>query len=581
MISSFITQIDNKEIVLPAIQRDFVWEEERITKLFDSIMRGYPLGIVLLWETYLDIKYREFENDYQSEAKYTFKDNTGNKRIKLVLDGQQRLQSLFIALNGSIDGKELYFDVLSGKTADDFREVFYVFRFLKTTESVELNNETKENLKSKENGEENGEQEKYSVFIQVKEILNSSPEGRLTLKNELKAEYSLSDKDVIRLELNMNKLIHSITNDGNILKVSTIDENKPKESKDRKTESDILEVFVRINRQGITLSRSDLIFSMLKLNWKESAEELPDFIKDINDGNNLGIDIDFVIRSLFSVSNLGSKFDVDLLRKFSNVEKIKTNYERTCNAIRSLVDFMQEDCNILNSNIIGGYLNLIPIVYYLANTPDNLVPNSEIAKLKRALYIFGFTRPFSRYADSRIGKFIREELKPLADSGDSSFPLDNSIWWVNYWEGYDSFNTKLLQKNRYLTLHLLQGKTGAKVKYSRNAPEIDHIFPQSILKEKEYDWGVINSYGNFWILAKTKNQNKSNKHPKDYFADVDESILAKSLIDKYKLDYRQFSTFVKDREQSILVKIKKSLGIKDSELDYSEIWENENNETDE
>jgi hypothetical protein len=242
---------------------------------------------------------------------------------------------------------------------------------------------------------------------------------------------------------------------------------------------------------------------------------------------------------------------------------------------------MQEDCNILNSNIIGGYLNLIPIVYYLSNTPDNLVPNSEIAKLKRALYIFGFTRPFSRYADSRIGKFIREVLKPLSDSGDYSFPLDSSIWWVNYWEGYDSFNNKLLQKNKYLTLHLLQGKTGAKVKYSRNAPEIDHIFPQSTLKEKEYDWGLINSYGNFWILAKTKNQNKSNKHPKDYFADVDEIILTKSLIDKGKLDYRQFSTFVKEREQNILIKIKKSLGIKDTELDYSAIFENENKETDE
>jgi uncharacterized protein with ParB-like and HNH nuclease domain len=580
MISSFITQIDNQEIVLPAIQRDFVWEEERITKLFDSIMRGYPLGIVLLWETYLDIKYREFENDYQSEELYLFKDNTTNKRIKLVLDGQQRLQSLYIALNGSFNGKELYFDVLSGETVDDFREVFYLFRFLKFNESVELNNETKDNLLNKGIDEEITEQDKYSVFISVKEILNSSPEGRLALKNNLKSEYQLTDKDTIRLELNMNKLIHSITNDGNILKVSTIDENKSKESQDRKTESDILEVFVRINRQGITLSRSDLIFSMLKLNWKASAEDLPDFIKEINDGNNLGIDIDFVIRSLFTVSNLGSKFDVDLLRKYSNIEKIKTNYERTCNAIRSLIDFMQEECNILNSNTIGGYLNLIPIVYYLSNTPDNLVPNSELAKLKKALYIFGFTKPFSRYADSRIGKFISEELKPLADSGDFSFPLDSSIWWVNYWEDYDSFNTKLLQKNKHLTLHLLQGKTGAKVKYSRNSPEIDHIFPQSTLKEKKYDYGIINSYGNFWILAKTKNQNKSNKHPKDYFADVDDIVLKKSLIEKDKLDFRQFPTFVRERELSILTKIKTLIGIKDSELDYNTIWNSEKDRTD-
>ena len=140
----------------------------------------------------------------------------------------------------------------------------------------------------------------------------------------------------------------------------------------------------------------------------------------------------------------------------------------------------QEECNILNNNIIGGYLNLIPIVYYLANTPYNLVPNSELNRLKKALYIFGYTRPFSRYADSRIGKFIRQELKPLVDKKDYVFPLENSIWWVNYWEGYNSFDTKLLQKNKLLTLHLLQGKTGAKIKYERNAPEIDHIFPQSV-----------------------------------------------------------------------------------------------------
>ena len=577
MIISLITQIDNKEIVLPAIQRNFVWEEDRITKLFDSIMRGYPLGIVLLWETYFDIKYREFEENYQEESKLVFKDNTGNKRIKLVLDGQQRLQSLFIALNGSLDGQKLYFDVLSGKTADDFREVFYIFKFLKNSESIELNNKTKANriAKEKEEDKENGDQEKYSLFISVKEILNSSPEARLETKNKLNKEYLLNDKDLMRLELNMNKLIHSVTNDPNILKVSTIDENKPKESQDRKTESDILEAFVRINRQGITLNRSDLIFSMLKLNWKESADELPDFIKEINTGNNLNIDVDFVIRSLFSVSDLGSKFDVDLLRKYSNVEKVKENYQRTCNSIRSLVDFMQDECNILNSTIIGGYLNLIPIVYYLANTPNNLVPNSEINRLKKALYIFGYTRPFSRYADSRIGKFIREELKPLFDNKDFVFPLENSIWWANYWEGYESVDIKLLQKNKLLTLHLLQGKTGAKIKYERNAPEIDHIFPQSTLHEKGHDYGIINSYGNFWILAKTKNQNKSNKHPKDYFLDVEDAVLEKAIIDREMLNFKLFTTFVREREIKILEKIRKSISLKDKELDYSILWPKE------
>ncbi|MCF6347787.1 MAG: DUF262 domain-containing protein [Flavobacteriaceae bacterium] len=571
MISNLITQIDNKEIVLPAIQRNFVWNENRITMMFDSIMRGYPLGIVLLWETYLDIKYREFNDDYNSESKYSFKDNDTSKRLKLVLDGQQRLQSLFIAINGRLDNKVLFVDLLSGKKADDFREVFYIFRFLHISKAKEIKKKTIENRNNNKE-EDNNEEEKIPIYVSVKEILSSSPESRLTLKNKIKKEYKLTDEEVLRFELNMNKLIHSITNDPNVLKVSTIDENKPKDSQDRKTESDILEAFVRINRQGITLSRSDLIFSMLKLNWKESSEELPDFIKEINEGNNLGIDIDFVIRTLFTVSNLGSKFDVNLLRKQSNIVKVKANYERTCNAIRSLVDFMEDECNILNSNIIGGYLNLIPIVYYLANTPDNLVPNSEINRLKKALYIFSFTKPFSRYGDSRIGKFVREEIKPLIDKKDYTFPLEDSIGWANSWENYNSFDIKLLQRNRHLTLHLLQGKQGTKVKYSRNSPELDHIFPKSKLKEKGYERGEINAFGNFWILAKTKNQNKSNKHPKKYFADVDDSILKKSLIDREMFDYRKYKSFVKWRENEILTKIKKLLGVKDNEIDFDTIW---------
>ncbi len=573
MISSLITQIDNKEIVLPAIQRDFVWNEDRITMMFDSIMRGYPLGIALLWETYLDIKYREFNEEYHSESKYIFKDNLEKRRIKLVLDGQQRLQSLFIAINGRLENKTLFFDLLSGRKADDFREVFFIFRFL-TVESVKTLNSKLLESRQKED-ENNGENEKYPLFYSVKEILNSSPESRLNFKNKLKKDFKLTDDETLRIELNMNKLVHAITNDSNILKISTIDENKSRDSQDRKTESDILEAFVRINRQGIALSRSDLIFSMLKLNWKESAEELPEFIKDINNGNNLGIDIDFVIRSLFAVSGLGSRFDVDLLRKHSNIKKVKENYSKTCNAIRSLVDFMQDDCGLLNSNIIGGYLNLIPIVYYLSYTPDNLVPNKELGNLKKALFIFSFTRPFSRYGDSRIGKFIKDELRPLKQRQDFSFPLNNSIWWANYWESYYCFDTKLLQRNKHLTLHLLQGKNGTKVKYQRNSPELDHIFPKSTLLEKSYDWSEIDSYGNFWILAKTKNQNKSNKHPKDYFADVDDSILKKALINREMFDYRKFKTFLSSREGDILNQIKKNIGVNEKELDFPTIWETE------
>jgi len=99
-IVSLLNQIRNGEIVLPAIQRDFIWPEERILELLDSIMRGYPIGIALLWETYLDIQYRTFVKDFAPQSLDTYEENSQARRLKVVLDGQQRLQSLYIACTG-------------------------------------------------------------------------------------------------------------------------------------------------------------------------------------------------------------------------------------------------------------------------------------------------------------------------------------------------------------------------------------------------------------------------------------------------------------------------------------------------
>src|SRR5450759_1613378 len=104
-IIGILNEINEDQVVMPAIQRDFVWPEEKILRLLDSIMRGYPIGIVLLWETYNDIQYRPFQRDFRPGVLFTYRDNATNKKLRLVLDGQQRLQSLFIALYGSIEGK--------------------------------------------------------------------------------------------------------------------------------------------------------------------------------------------------------------------------------------------------------------------------------------------------------------------------------------------------------------------------------------------------------------------------------------------------------------------------------------------
>lgn len=118
-----------ESLFLPNIQRNFIWKKEQIEKLFDSIMREYPIGTFLFWKTRELIKVRKFIDNYKDNLKFTDFYIPNNEEEKLVvLDGQQRLQSLYIALKGSYNAMELYFNVFSGN--GEFSDPKYQFEFL-------------------------------------------------------------------------------------------------------------------------------------------------------------------------------------------------------------------------------------------------------------------------------------------------------------------------------------------------------------------------------------------------------------------------------------------------------------------
>src|ERR1035441_5535688 len=128
----------NKEYFLPTLQREFVWDSKRICKLFDSLMRGYPISSFLLWkvppEAHEGLEIYKFLNSVSELGKHKER-----KRIDLVseltfvLDGQQRLTSILVGLDGSYEAKKkhakgphktsvqlLYLDLLrDGHRAED------------------------------------------------------------------------------------------------------------------------------------------------------------------------------------------------------------------------------------------------------------------------------------------------------------------------------------------------------------------------------------------------------------------------------------------------------------------------------
>ena len=562
-IAGLLNQVKDKEIVLPAIQRDFVWPIERIFTLLDSIMRGYPIGNIILWETHHDIQHRFFVADYHGDSMDTYHDNPSGKRLMLVIDGQQRIQSLYVAIYGTYNGCPLYFDVLSGREKDDVSEDKYIFIFGTQQRIKELNENVLKQLSL--TPEKRDKDFQVLHYIRVSDLFAMSVEDKERFKDELYESLSLAAADRIRLSVNLSLLDQSLSKEGDLLRETIIDKNLPEISKSRKSDYDVLEIFVRVNTLNTRLSRSDLIFSMLKLNWKESATYLPEFIREINENNSFDLNNDFVIRCLFAVSNLGTKFDIDLLRKKRNVTKLRTNFEQCCDAIRSSVDFVQTHCWCTNSGILGGPNTLVPLVYYLFHTKNHQVPNDQMSRVRKALYLFGFAKPFSRYGDSRVWAFIRDELKPLVENNDETFPLESTWWWIDFWERIRSFDD-LLQSNHVLTLHLIQGLTGAALKYEGNAPEIDHIFPRSVLREKGVEPSHINHFANFWLLAKTKNRNKSSQHPANYFADVEEAEMKAALIEREYLDYRRYTTFLEHRSQCIIQRVHEKLGFSGDEF---------------
>lgn len=568
-IITLLNQIKEGEIVLPAIQRNFVWTTSRVTTLLDSIMRGYPVGIVLLWETYADIPYRQFVQEYQPDGKYSFHDNKRRQKLKVVLDGQQRLQSLFVALYGSYDDQRLYFNVLSGRPGDDYSQQRYEFRFADEKDIKKWNASSKEDAALPEDERPDGFLPEH--YISISTLFGLSVASRQKLRKQLVADLHLEEDDEDRVDTNLARFDEVLTKNENLLKASVIDENLPSDSPERKSEADVLEIFVRINRQGMQLSRSDLIFSILKLRWKESSQALPELVQQINKGNSFNLDTDFVIRCLFAVSDLGTKFDLELLRSQSKVNRMRDNFTKCCNAIKSTIDFVMGQCWCQSSDVIGGSATLIPLVYYLFHQKKHQIPNSETETVRKAFYFLGFTQPFSRYADSRLGGFLRKEMKPLLEARDVAFPFDRLVVWVRYWERVHSYGPELLQGNPTLALHVLQKHTGAKVQYPNNSPEIDHIFPRSILRQKGIDHAKIEHFANFWILAKSKNANKSNRHPADYFKDVPVRELKRALIDRAKLDYRCYSSFLAERSAGILKAITKEVGLSEADFPTDEM----------
>ncbi|MGL4740157.1 MAG: DUF262 domain-containing protein [Sarcina sp.] len=238
VITYFNNPIEQGGFWLPNVHKDFIWREEQIEKFADSIMREYPIGVFLVLKTKKAITYRRFVNTYSEGVNINSNPEpiTDNQKL-LILDGQQRLQSLFIALNGSYNGKELYFNVLSGGKKDD-KGVKYQFKFMT-------------------------ENEKTEYWVKVKSIINSDERANVNKRNvisqiefELGEELSSEEKNLI--DDNLDQLINCFSIKS-IVCYAVLDDV---EDEGLYSVEDICDIVTKYNSIGSIFSKEDLVIAL-------------------------------------------------------------------------------------------------------------------------------------------------------------------------------------------------------------------------------------------------------------------------------------------------------------------------------
>jgi hypothetical protein len=533
---------------LPNIQRPFVWSEDQICRLFDSILRQYPISTLLIWKTKMGVRRRKFIDNFKEEHRHhlsDFKVPDDNNKKCLVLDGQQRLQSLFIGLRGSYDGKELYLDILSGERAapDDVK---FKFKFLDP---------------------------QYAIFphIRFKEIVFSDDKPRLIADRiAAQATQSLSMTEADKVKDHVDLIRETFFNESGIgyQELDSIDQATLYK------EDDVVEIFIRANSGGTRLGKSDLLFSLLTSTWDEADDKMEILLDELN-MQGFAFTRDFILKTCLTLLDQGARYEVDKFRKDGVRQDIESKWDDIICATKDVADFVQGSTFIRCDKALPSYLVLIPLVYLRHHFPAawRTKQNVELYLL-RTLLAGAFSGTPDQLIDDIVGKmkevkvFDLNEIFGVIRSAGRSLELTEDRFWAI---GYGSQNIHLLFNLWYRDFKYTPAFAG-------NLPQIDHVFPQSSLKQvkvpnpntgkmnvMKYREGERNQLANCMLLTAAENGagGKSDTPPDEWFKDKGPDYLKRHLIptDPALWKLERFEDFITERRKLIKAKFDHLLSV--------------------
>ncbi|WP_318458684.1 DUF262 domain-containing protein [Photobacterium leiognathi] len=575
-IKTAIDNIKKRHYLLPSIQREFVWDTDQIETLFDSLMRDYPISTFLFWKVDKN-KIKDFQF-YEFLNKYHEKDNRHNRKaepsneedIIALLDGQQRMTSMYVALTGSYSKKmpyyrknssyaypekKLYLNLL--KPSDEL-EAEYDFRFLTESEA---------------------EPSEGYYWFECGHILDLTDMGKISMymmKNKL-MDTSVYTEQQSEFAINtLNEFFNVIHQKGTISYYLEKGEELDK----------VLQIFIRINSGGTKLSYSDLLLSIATAQWKEkdAREVIHEFVDSINQiGEGFNFNKDIVLKLCLVLADFDVKFKVDNFTK-ENMMTIEKNWEKTSAAIRASIELIS---NLgYNRDNLSATNAIIPIAYFIYKNDfiDSILYSGQRDSDRKAIREW-LARVLLRGTFGGTPDSIYPVMRNIFNDNPGRFPLHEIIEHYRGRNKSISFNEDDIESildlsygkaKTYCALSLLYPGLNYSFKYHQ-----DHIHPQSffnkkVLRKNGFSEDIIdiylnnyNSLANLQLLQATQNIEKSDKPFVSWLeqtyltqAERESYLMQNHITPNQSLEFSEFINFIQIRRKTLKHKLMSLLDVK-------------------
>lgn len=575
-IKDAMNNIASNNYLLPAIQRKFVWNCEQIEILFDSIMRNYPINSLMLWKI-TDKKIKQEYTFYQFIQNYTQKFNEENTKAPsqllkndffAVIDGQQRLTSLYIGLIGSYRAKR---PNKRWKDNEDALPTRHLYLELSTALKAAIDNEKMYNFAFLTKEELDTEAKKYPehFWFKVGDVLKFNELADVTayiVENGLISnKFAMSTLSNLFNKINTEELL-------NYYVITEQDQDK------------VLDIFIRTNSGGTPLSFSDLLMSIASANWTmfDAREEMKKIRDEIYAFGNPNFDVsqDFILKSILVLSDVDVRFKIENFGR-NNV----AIFESKWNDIRAslVATFHLLEQLGFNDSLLRAKNAAIPIAYYiyknnLASSITKTTYNSHDKKCIAKWLSMSLLKGLFGGQSDGILKSLRDIIKA---STITTFPINGIIdaYKGNIDKNYtfdDDVIASLLEEEYGstacgLTLMLLY--PDIVLQYGKAVAE-DHMHPKTVFEDKkklqslglspaqeEFFTKNYNTVANLQLLEESKNKSKGDT-PLFVWATNNSVCKTALYVDSgTSLDILAFEKFIEIRKENLTKKLKEVLDL--------------------